>query len=77
MINRKHELISQGGEYYDVLDNVFVERENPEEDISCPSICCVVFLADAQTNRVRLVDTSCDNRTRALSYICEAPALTS
>lgn len=77
MVNRKYELISQNGEHYDVLDKVHVEHPNRNKSTFCSSVCCVVFLADTRvTVDVRMVYTSCDNRTRALSYICEAPALT-
>lgn len=76
MTNRKYELISQNGEHYDVLDKVQVEHSHRNNTFSCPSVCCVVFLVDTQAAvSVEMVHTSCNNRTRALSYICEAPAL--
>ncbi|KAK6104058.1 hypothetical protein QQG55_14820 [Brugia pahangi] len=77
MISREYELISQNGEHYDVLDKTDLKYPNPEEDTFCSGVCCVVFFADTRaTSDVKMVYTSCDNRTRALSYICEAPALT-
>ncbi|CAG9532738.1 unnamed protein product [Cercopithifilaria johnstoni] len=76
MTNRKYELISQNGEHYDVLDKVYVKHSYRNNSVSCPSVCCVVFFVDTRvTVDVKMVYTSCDNRTRALSYICEAPAL--
>ncbi|MCP9261758.1 hypothetical protein DINM_005087 [Dirofilaria immitis] len=75
MINRKHELISQNGEHYDVLDKVHMKYLNANKGTFCLSVCCIVFLADTRTNDVKMLYTSCDNRTRALSYICETPAL--
>ncbi|VDN30633.1 unnamed protein product [Gongylonema pulchrum] len=36
MINRKRELISQNGRYFDVLENVFVERDSAEDP--CPKV---------------------------------------
>uniref|UniRef100_A0A0R3RIJ2 SCP domain-containing protein n=1 Tax=Elaeophora elaphi TaxID=1147741 RepID=A0A0R3RIJ2_9BILA len=72
MINRKYELISQNGEHYELLD-----EEHRNHAASCPSVCCIVFLANTRaTVDVKMVYTTCDNRTRAMSYICEAPALT-
>ncbi|KAL3994739.1 hypothetical protein ACH3XW_22935 [Acanthocheilonema viteae] len=74
MINRKYELISQDGEHYDLLDKVRHSHRNG--NVCCPSVCCVVFFADTRaTVDVKMIYASCDNRTRALSYICEAPAL--
>ncbi|VDK68391.1 unnamed protein product [Litomosoides sigmodontis] len=76
MINRKYELISQNGDHYDVLDKVKVEDPRRKNTSSCASVCCVVFLVDTRAAvSVEMVYTSCNNRTRALSYICEAPAL--
>lgn len=77
MINRKYEVISQNGKHYDLLDKTDMEHSNRSESNFCPNVCCVVFVADAQAVvDVKMVYTSCDNRTRALSFICEAPALT-
>ncbi|VDP12020.1 unnamed protein product [Onchocerca flexuosa] len=76
MINRDYELISQNGEHYDVLDKVQVKDPNQNDGTFCSSVCCIVFFADIRiTNDVKMIYTSCDNRTRALSYICQAPAL--
>uniref|UniRef100_A0A915PIT3 Uncharacterized protein n=1 Tax=Setaria digitata TaxID=48799 RepID=A0A915PIT3_9BILA len=76
MVNRNFELISQNGDHYDVLDKVYVEHLELDQGTLCPSVCCIVFLADTRAmDNVKMIYTSCDNRTRALSYICEAPAL--
>ncbi|EFO22889.1 hypothetical protein LOAG_05601 [Loa loa] len=76
MINRKYELISQNGEHYDLLDKMNMQHPNRSEGTFCSNVCCVVFFADTRAAvNVKMVYTSCDNRTRALSYICEAPAL--
>ncbi|VDK74841.1 unnamed protein product [Onchocerca ochengi] len=76
MINQNHELISQNGKHYDVLDKVQVKYPNRNDGTFCSSICCIVFFADIRiTDDVKMIYTSCDNHTRALSYICQTPAL--